>query len=170
MGYYIPEDNPISTPVTINGTTIQFPTSGDSPSWAPAVTEFAQLTEAALNSFVGPFDIPPQIFIMTANANTNVNLPNLAFPTSTVRGAIISYSVFRSTDTVTATETGTVVVNYNPTNPVGNKWEISTDFVGNSQTIFNITDVGQVQFSTTLISGVNYTGSCTYQAKAVLTT
>ncbi len=159
----------MSTNVTINGTTIAFPTSGTSANWSEPVTEFAQLVEGALNSFVGPFDIPPQTFIMTTNANTNVNLPNLAFPTSTVLGAIISYSVFRSTNSVTVTETGTITVNYNPTNPTGNKWEINTEFVGDSQTVFNITDVGQVQFSTTLISGINYTGKCTYQAKAVLT-
>jgi len=158
----------LSTPVTINGTTIQFPTSGDSPNWAPAVTEFAQLVEGALNSFVGPFDIPPQVFIMTTNANTNVNLPNLAFPTSTVRGAIISYSVYRSTNTVTVSQTGELIVNYNPTNPIGNKWEISDSFVGDAQTVFNITDVGQIQFSTTLIAGINYTGTVTYQAKAIL--
>ena len=159
----------MSVPITINGTTIQFPASGQSPNYAPAIIEFAQLVEAALNSFVGPFDIPPQVFVMTSNANTNVNLPNLAFPTSVVRGAIISYSVYRQTDSLVITETGEIVVDYNQTNPVGNKWEINKDFVGDAQTTFNITDVGQMQFSTSLMTGINFVGSISYQAKAILT-
>jgi len=77
-------------------------------------------------------------------------------------------SVYRSTNTNTVSQTGELIVNYNPTNPIGNKWEISDSFVGDAQTVFNITDVGQVQFSTTLIAGINYTGTVTYQAKAIL--
>ena len=158
----------MSVPININGTVINFPTSGDSASWAAPVTEFAQLVEAALNSFVGPFDIPPQVFVMTSNANTNVNLPNLSFPTSNVIGAIISYAVYRQTSTETITETGEIFVDYNATNSIGNKWQISKDFVGDAQITFNITDVGQVQFSTVLMPGINYVATVTYQAKAVL--
>lgn len=161
----------MSIPINIANTIINFPESGAAPNWAPAVIQFAIAVQDALASFVGPFDIPPQIYTMTSNANNNVNLPNLAFPTTTVRGAIISYSVFRNTTGTgaqTISETGQIYVNYNPTNPVGNKWEINRDYIGNAQVTFNITDVGQVQFSSTLISGLNHTGKVTYQAKSIL--
>ena len=108
---------------------------------------------------------------MTSNANTNVSLPNLSFSTTNVVGAIIDYSVFRNTTgsgAVTETQTGSIVINYNATNPTGNLWEISDEHVGIANTTFSITDVGQVQFSTIAITGTGYNGFVTYQAKAIL--
>jgi hypothetical protein len=158
----------MSIPIQVNGTIVNFPASGESPNWSSAVIQFAQLVAAALAFSVGPFDVPPQVYVMTSNANTNVNLPNLTFPTSTVRGAIVIYSVFRSTNLSTVSETGQIYVNYNPTFPVGKKWEISNDHVGNANSSFTILDVGQLQFSTTLLAGTGFSGTITYQAKAIL--
>lgn len=158
----------MSVPVSIQGTIVNFPSSGQSPNWAPAVIQFAQLVAAALAFSVGPFDIPPQTFVMTSNVNNNVDLPNLSFPTTQVQGAAISYSVFRSTSSVVATETGNILVNFNSSSAVGAKWEISRDYIGNASTTFNITDVGQVQFSTTLLTGTSHQGKVTYQARAIL--
>lgn len=158
----------MSIPITIQGTIINFPSSGESPNWSQPIIDFAKATEAALNSFVGPFDIPPQIYIMTSNANSNVDLPNLSFPTANVQGAVINYSVFRNTTAETITETGSLLVNYNSTAGVGLKWEISREYIGNANVTFNITDVGQVQFSSTLIAGSGHNGNITYQAKAIL--
>jgi hypothetical protein len=159
----------MSIPIVVSGTIVNFPASGDSPNWAPAIIQFAQLVAAALQFSFGPFDIPPQTYTMTANVNANVALPNLTFPPSQVQGAIINYSVFRSTNTVVATETGQIYINYNSSFPTSQKWEISTSHVGISNTTFSITDVGQVQFSTTSITGTGYTGFVTYQASAILT-
>ena len=158
----------MSIPITIQGTIINFPTSGESPNWSQPIIDFAKATEAALNSFVGPFDIPPQIYIMTSNANNNVDLPNLSFPTANVQGAIISYSVYRKTTVEEVTETGTLLVNYNSSAGVGLKWEISREYIGDANVTFNITDVGQVQFSSALIAGTSHDGRVTYQAKAIL--
>lgn len=158
----------MSVPISIQGTTVNFPSSGDSPNWAPAIIQFAQLVAGALAFTIGPFDVPPQTFVMTSNVNTNVNLPSLSFPTSQVQGALISYSVSRSTNSVVLSETGSIYVNYNSSFPTNQKWEINKDFLGGAQITFSITDVGQVRFSTTLIAGTSYQGSVTYQAKAIL--
>lgn len=108
---------------------------------------------------------------MTSNANTNVDLPNLSFPTANVQGAIISYSVYRNTAApTTITETGTLMINYNSTFGSGLKWEISREYIGDAQVTFNVTDVGQVQFSSALISGSGHNGKIVYQAKAILQT
>jgi hypothetical protein len=159
----------MSVPITISGTTVNFPSSGDSPNWSPAVIQFAQLVAAALEFTVGAFDIPPQTFDITADVNTNVALPNLSFPTTQVNGAIIAFSVIRVSSTTTVTETGNMVINYNPTFPTNQKWEISVDYVGNADITFSVTDVGQVQFSTTSLPGSFVSASITYQAKAILT-
>lgn len=105
---------------------------------------------------------------MTSNANTNVSLPSLAFPTSNVRGATISYTVYRHTTTTTVAEDGTLVIVYNPNGPLGNKWEISNEHTGQGQVTFTITDQGQIQFTSVLLSGINHTGFIGYTAKALL--
>lgn len=161
----------MSIPITINGTIIQFPSSGQSPNWSQAVIQFAQAVAAALNLVVGPFDVPPQTFVMTSNSNTNVILPNLTFPPSDVQGAIIFYSVFRQTTgsgATTVSETGELLINYNPTFPTNQKWAISRDFVGNADVTFSISDVGQLQFSSSSITGLDHTGTIVYQAIAIL--
>lgn len=158
----------MSTPINIQGTIVNIPTSGDSPNWAPAITLAFQLIANALQAFVGPFDVSPQVYVMVSNVNTNANLPNLAFPTSEVRGAFIRYSAFRMTTTDTVSETGNIIVTYNPDGPIGQKWEISRDYDGDAQITFNVTDVGQIQFSTTLLPGASHTGAITYVAQALL--
>ncbi len=159
----------MSTPILISGTTINFPSSGDSPNWSPAVIQFAQLVAAALQFSFGPFDIPPQTYDLIADVNTNVALPNLSFPTTQVIGAIVSFSVSRVSSSSTVSETGEIIVNYNPTFPTNEKWQINTEFIGNANITFSITDVGQVQFSTTTIGGSFVSGTITYQASAILT-
>ena len=69
----------MSTTIVIQGTVIEFPTSGESPNWAPAIVEFAEAVEAALQSVLGDFDVFPQTFILSNNANSNLNIPNLNY-------------------------------------------------------------------------------------------
>jgi hypothetical protein len=153
--------------INIQGTIIDFPESGDPANWAPPIDQFAASVEEAFNAVLGPFDVSPQVFVMTSNANANVDLPNLAFPTSSVRAAFIEYSVFRTTNTDTGYETGTINVVYNPNNPIGTKWEITREYQGTDEMTFNITDVGQVQFTSSALSGSNHVGKITYTAKAL---
>ena len=162
------EGNPISIPIIIQGTIINYPTSGSDPNWSQAMVDFAIAVQNALGSFVGPYDVPPQTFTMTSNAYSNEPLPNLSFPTATVQGAVISYSVYRNSTTETPTETGTIMINYNPLAGAGLKWEVSREYIGDGKVTFNVTDVGQVEFSSTTLSGTYNTGYLTYQAKAVL--
>lgn len=158
----------MSVSITVQGTTIPFPSSGESPNWAPAIIEFAQAVEAALATVAGNYDIPAQVYSMISNVNTNVSLPNLSFPTSQVRGAIISYAVYRNTSITTASETGSILINYNASFASNQKWQVSRDCVSDASITFTVTDVGQVQFSSSSLAGSGHTGTITYQAKAIL--
>lgn len=161
--------------INIQGNLIDIASSGQSPNWANGWIEFAQAVEQALSGLAGPFDIPPQVYEMIANVNTNVDLPNLVFPTSDVRSAEIAYAVYRQSDNPGVAdnikvESGIISIAYNPNNPVTNKWNISqtSNDPNDTGVSFSITDVGQVQFSSTLQAGSNYEGRITYQAKALL--
>src|SRR5271166_6383234 len=139
--------------INIQGTIINFPDSAQSPNWAEPIIQFAEAVAQALATVTGPYDVPPQIYTMISNVNTNIALPSLTFPTSNVRSAFIYYSVYRNTTGIgamTLSETGELEVVYNPNGPIGNKWDISNEHGGsNSGVTFTITDQGQVQFSST---------------------
>jgi hypothetical protein len=153
--------------ITVSGTPIDFPDSAASPNWAPAVIQFAQLVATALTASVGPFDVPPQVYTMPSNVNTNVNIPSLAFPTATVRAAFIKYSVYRTTNSSTAYEAGNMVVVYNANGTPGSLWELINSHEGNGDILFNITDTGQLQYTTTSLSGSNHVGTISFSGQAL---
>lgn len=158
-----------SITINISGTVIEFPDSGASPSWAPAVIQFAEAVEGALLSSNGPFDVTPQVQTIDAyNPGISIDIPGLSFPTSDVRSVGVTYSLIRSTSSSTVAERGNLELVYNPAGPVGNKWNVSRDLTGDALISFYVTDVGQVQFTTTTLAGSNHTGKLSYTAKALL--
>lgn len=155
--------------LVVNGQTIEFPSSAESPNWSSGVIQFAQAVTDALSVAIGPYDIPPQVMTIDAyNPGTNINVLNLAFSTATVRSANIRYAVYRSTSSTNAYEAGNLTIVYNPDGPVTNKWEIERDFVGNGQITFSITDAGQVRFTTATLAGTSHTGRLSYSGVALL--
>jgi len=153
--------------ITVSGTPIQFPDEASSPSWAEAVIQFCQVVANSINSVVGPYDVAPQQFVIDSYNPGSADIPNLAFSTSTVRAAYIRYSVYRTTNSTTVSETGQMIIVYNPNNPVGNKWEIAKDRVGDASISFSVDDTGQFSFTTTALSGINHSGNITFSAQAL---
>lgn len=155
--------------INIGSTVIEFPESGQDPNWAPALVEFAQATAEVLSSVSGPFDVPTQYLNIDAyNPGVNIDLPNFSFPTSDVRGASLILTIKRSTTTESVSEWSNLDIVYNEGNLPGQKWEISRDFTGDASISFNITDSGQVTFTTETLSGLNHTGVISYAAKSLL--
>jgi hypothetical protein len=159
----------MSVVITIQGTVIEFPSSGQSPNWAPAVIEFAQAVEQALLSSVGPYDVPPQTIDIT-NGASSTPITALSFPTSVVRSVIIRYSIFRKTDTALSeeVEAGTMTLAYDS---VSNSWSLERDFTGNTDgkgVTFSVDSVGQMYYTSTSIAGSNYSGKLSFAAQALL--
>lgn len=154
--------------ITIQGTIIDFPNSGSDPNWAPAVIQFAQAVEAAIQGFAGAFDVAPQSYTMTANLNASpVDLTNLTFPPSDVRAVFIKYTVFRSTDSTSAYEGGDIIATYSAANPTNNKWDVIQRKNGDAKVSISFSDSGQVQFTSEALSGINHSGKFTYTATAL---
>lgn len=161
--------------ITVKGTVINIPNSGASPNWSPAIIEAFQALADAVNTFAGSFDVPPQTQSIDAfNPGTGIDIDNLVFPASEVRSATIYYTVYRKTtdsgppDGVEVVEAGTLEIAYNNSRPNGQKWEIGRMGIGDAMTDFNVTDLGQVQFSTNTITGINHTGTISYRALSIL--
>jgi hypothetical protein len=155
----------MSVTITIQGTPIEFPSSGESPNWAPAVIEFAQATEQALLSAVGPYDIAHQVFNLVSDVNTNLDITDLNFPTSAVRAGYIKYAVVRigtvGLITTTLSEAGNITVVYD-----GSAWTLTRDYVGDADCTFNITSAGQVQLTTPTLAGYS-SGKVSFSAQTL---
>jgi hypothetical protein len=161
--------------IIIKGTIIDIPSSGTSANWAPAVIEAFQALADAVNVFTGTFDVSPQAQSIDAfNPGTNIDLDNLVFPPSEVRSATVYYTVYRKTedsgppDGLEVSEAGTLEVVYNSSRPNGEKWEVARMGEGEAFINFNMTDLGQIQFSTEAITGINHTGIVSYRAISIL--
>lgn len=165
----------MAIPLNIKGTIVEIASSGQAPNWSSGIIAALRALTEAVNAVTGVYDVAPQTQNIDANNSSNdVTITNLAFPVSQVRSATIFYSVYRKTedsgppDGEELAEGGMLTCVYNESNPVSNKWELTRDFAGDSRITFSITDVGQFQFSTTALTGIDHIGTISYRAIAVL--
>jgi hypothetical protein len=162
--------------VIIRNTPINVPVSGDSPNWAPAITQAIQELADAVNSVGSAYDVPLQsLRIDEYPSASNIQIDNLYFPSTHVLSAQIYYAVKRNTSTESSnigqnvTEEGILEILYNIDNPTLNKWEIVRTFTGDANISFSISDLGQVKFSTTLLSsGIDHKGTISFRALSIL--
>lgn len=159
----------------IKGTPVQIPDSAASPNWAPGIIQGFEALADAVNAITGSFDVAPQVQNIDANnSSTNVNITNLSFPTSDVRAATVYYSVYRKTDPSgppdgeEVSEGGTLEIVYNEARPSTQKWEIVRSGAGDAKIDFNVTDLGQIQFSTNALTGINHVGTLSFRAISIL--
>lgn len=159
--------------IIIKGTPIEFPNSGGSPNWAPAIIEAVEALADAVNSVTSANDVPAQVQnIDIYNNSTDVDITSLNFPSSDVRSAVVTYAVHRKTidsgppDGEEVTESGTLEINYNASRPINQEWEIVRLSQSDARITFSITPLGQIQFSTTPLNGINHTGIISFRATA----
>lgn len=157
----------MSIQINIQGTLIDFPSSGQSPNWAPAIIEFAQAVEQALSSVVGPYDVPPQV-IDIQNGVSNSDILALSFATSVVRSFQIRYSIYResSVPSELEAEAGGMLAVYD-----GSSWELQRDYVSNKNTspsvTFAISATGQISYSSISLTSLGYSGKLSFAAQAL---
>jgi hypothetical protein len=156
--------------ITVGSTVVDFPIQGEAPAWANPIVQFAEAVAGIISQFAGPFDVSPQVInIDTSNPGVaNTDIIPLNFPITNVRAAFIKYAIFRSTSTTTLAEAGNILIVYNPSNPVGNKWEITQNANGDAQFVFNITDNGQFQYTASTMTGTGYIARLSISAQALL--
>jgi hypothetical protein len=155
--------------ITIAGTVIDFPDTGSSPLWSPAIIQFAESVQDALAGVVGAFDVPTQTLNIDAyNPGSAIDITALNFPTSDVRAAFIRYAVYRDTSSTSGVESGNLFIVYNPDGSPGSKWELSRETIGAGASItFAISDTGQISFTTTTLAGTDHVGTITFSAQAL---
>lgn len=155
----------MSIPLVVNNATYNFPTSGQDPGWGSDVTDWASAVTVALTTTSGTGDITQTAAVINNNQTSASNVAGLAFDTTVIRGAIINYAIYRSTNSNEVAEAGTVYASYKSTAGV---WDFVVVGSNSANTVLSITNTGQVQYTTDNMSGTSYSGKISFRAQALL--
>lgn len=155
----------MSVVINIKGTPIVFPSTGESPNWAPAMIEFAEATADAIDTAVSPYDVPATVVnIIQAQIGPTFNISSLSFSTNVVRSVVISYSIILNKAVGTNSESGTVYAYYDLSNTP--YWAVSRDYIGETYSDIGISNNGDVQL--TISTAYGYTsGKISFSAKVL---
>lgn len=157
----------MSIPVVISGATYDLPQQGQNPPWGDDLSSLILALINIANSSSGPSDILTTNFSLANNVAAPANVTGLFFDPSTVRSAIISYSLYRSTNSNEVSEAGQIIITYSST---AGTWELAQYDVGASGVVFSITNSGQVQYTSSNVIGASYSGKLKFSAKSFLQT
>lgn len=158
----------MSTQVSVDGVIFNFPTQGER-GWGETVTDWAVAVSDKINEISSPTDIPLTNFTLTNNQAVAADVTGLILDISTIRGAVITYSIYRIVTSGPSTiseysETGTLQVTYKSS---GLSWELTQEKTGSSGVHFSITPDGQVQYQSTNLTGGTHSGTISFVGKTI---
>lgn len=102
-------------------------------------------------------------FTIANNQSSPANVTGLSFTGNTQRSFEVTYQVYRNTTGGGATElaeSGKLLGVYST---VAGSWEMTQESVGNSGVTFSITNAGQVQYTSTNITGTAATSAMKFK-------
>lgn len=159
----------MSIPLTIAGTTFNYPESGTDPNWAEEASSWAVAVTEAINTLLSPGDILQTEFSIDNNISVATNVNGLLFDSGTVRAANVSYTIYRTSTAAPSgnAETGTLYLLFDDSAPVNQKWQMTQMKNGEAGVNFSIGDNGQIQYMSTDIGALGYSGVITFAAKTL---
>lgn len=159
----------MSVAVTINNKTFNIPVPGEDPGWGEDTTGWIEEANKVIASLFGPGDILEASASIANDQTTVQTVIGLAFDPGTVRSAVIEYSIYRTSTSTTSgkAETGKMEIVYDNNASAGNKWLLSQETTGDSGVVLDITDAGQLEYTSSDIGATGYTGTIKFIAKAL---
>jgi len=155
--------------LVINNNTFSYPDSGDDPGWGGDATAWAVEVTRAINNLVGPDDILQSTATINNNTTVSTSVTGLLFDPSSVRSAIVEYTVYRRTDASPSgfSEHGELVLLYDNDAP-SDKWKITRQANSDSGVEFDINQsTGQITYTSSDIAGANYSGIMKFRARTL---
>jgi len=150
--------------LTVNNNTYDYPADGEDPGWGAEATGWAEEVTNTLDSLLGAGDILETPGEIANNQSVALDVLQLAFEPTVTRSAVVTYSIYRNTDSASLSETGTINILYDASQPTNEKWVVTQSFVGNAGVIFTITDAGQFQYTSTNMAGTGYVNKFKFKA------
>lgn len=156
----------MSTPLVVNGTLYNYPTSGEDPNWAEEASGWSEAVTDVLGTLLAPGDILETTFSISNNITSAQNVNGLLFDSGTNRSAVISYSVYRTSTSTTSgkAEVGTMTLVYDDDATSGSKWSLMQTANGDAGVVFNVTDAGQITYLSSDIGSAGYSGTIHFKA------
>lgn len=153
----------------VNNKSFQYPDPNEDPGWGGEASDWASEVTDVLNTLLAPGDITLTSFTISNDQSTFMDVSGLLFDAATVRSAIVTYTVYRiSTANPSGNaESGEINLVYDNDASMGNKWSFTQQKNGEAGVIFQILDSGQVQYKSTDIDSVGYTGIIKFTAKTI---
>jgi hypothetical protein len=156
--------------VTINGIPYKIPETG-AQGWGEEMTGWCVAVTRELNGLITLGDIPltsGNLLNNQASPPTQL-IPGLRFDISTVKGAFVEYNILRTTNETyeRLTETGMLVVTYNPITFAWDLARYSAGDAGIEFAISNVGSVGQAYYSSTNLTGAQYSGTIRFRARVI---
>jgi len=154
----------------VNNTSYAYPDPGTEPGWGESATAWAQGVTDVLATLLAPGDILQSSYVINNAVASPININGLAFNGAVTRAANVQYAIYRISTANPAgnAEQGTLYLTYDSAASSGNKWILASQNSGsNSGVIFSITDSGQVQYISTDINSVGYSGTIKFSAKTL---
>lgn len=164
----------MSTQITINGATFDIPRQGENPPWGDDLSDAIIALSNALSGIVNSEDILTTSFTIANNQAVVANVTTASFDTSLVRSAFVNYTVYRTsgtfpgvqnTDWFEHSESGQIFLTYKSRE---NTWALTQFTNGTSGVTFSITTAGQLQYTSTNMTGGSYVGKLKFTAKTFL--
>jgi hypothetical protein len=150
----------------VNNTTFNYPDPGQEPGWGEDATAWAEAVTEALNFLIAPGDIINSTAGIQNNVSSPTDVSGCVFDGSVTRAANITYQIVRSSDDLTTpiVEEGSLLLNYNPSGVWTLTQQYSGDEVG---VLFSITNSGQVRYTSSNVTGANYSGIIKFSARTL---
>lgn len=159
----------MSIPLVVNNELFQYPTNRQIPGWGLEASAWAQAVTTVLGSLNGPQDILQTVSNISNNQvlsppATAGLVAGLSFDPTQVRGAKVDYNVYRVTNGSGAqefVEQGIMLISYKP---VAATWDLVIMSSQSSGVTFTISATGQIYYTSTAMTGLNYNGSIVFRA------
>lgn len=129
-----------------------------------------RLAGIALENFVGIDSgvvIPTTSFTVANNQASAANVTGLSFDGTVSRSFEVSAWVYRNTTSTGATELAENVKLYGIYSAVAGTWEMAQEGAGTSGVLFTITNAGQVQYTSSNITGTASHSSMKFRATTI---
>ena len=148
--------------LTIGNESFDIPNEGENGNYGESISDYLEAVSTALATVQQRNDIP----ITTAAILNNIAAPapvaGFSFDTAEVISINCEFIVTRTTDVpaVSLVSNGFIQGNFN-----GTAWNITVESINDAGVSFDITSGGQITYTSSNLTGSNYSGSILFKAK-----
>jgi hypothetical protein len=150
--------------LTIGNEVFEFPIDGENSGWGSEVTDWAEAVTDALSVVQKPNDILLTTATIANNISSPTNIPGFSFSTAEVVAIECRYLINRTTTVPNAvySEVGYIEGYFD-----GSDWGYSIRTTGESEVLLSITPAGQIQYTSSNLSGATHVATITFEARVI---